>query len=104
MVIEWLKIKVSPELREKFIQKDEEIWTTALSKSPGFLGKQVWINPSQADEVILVIHWANREAWKSVPADLLKETERLFSQAIGEGTAQIIETEEYQVRKFPRPN
>jgi uncharacterized protein (TIGR03792 family) len=104
MVIEWLKFRVSPELREKYIQKDEEIWTAALSKSPGFLGKEVWINPKQQDEVVLVIHWASREAWKSVPADLLEKTDRQFAQAVGAGTYELIEEGEYQVRKFPRPN
>jgi len=101
MVIEWLKFKVSPELRETFIQKDEEIWTTTLSKSSGFLGKEVWINPKKQDEVVLVAHWASREAWKSVSADLLKETDRQFSQALGEDTYKLIEEGEYQVRKFP---
>ncbi|UBF28074.1 TIGR03792 family protein [Kovacikia minuta CCNUW1] len=104
MIIEWLKIKVSPELREKYIQKDEEIWTGTLSKSPGFMGKEVWINPQKADEVVLVIHWANREAWKNFPAAVLEETEQKFSQALGAGTYEIIEEGEYQVRKFPRPN
>jgi uncharacterized protein (TIGR03792 family) len=103
MVIEWLKVKVSPELREKYIQKDEEIWTKALSKYPGFLGKQVWINPKQQDEVVLVIHWESREAWQSVSAKDMEETERTFSKELGEGTYKIVEEGEYQVRKFLQP-
>ena len=102
MVIEWLKIQVASELREQFIQKDEEIWTAALSKYPGFLGKQVWLNPHQPDEVVLVIHWADREAWKSVPAAQLEATEQLFNQQMGEETHRIIEAGEYHVRKFPQ--
>lgn len=31
VVIELLKFKVAPDLQENFIQKDAEIWTTALS-------------------------------------------------------------------------
>lgn len=102
MVIEWLKVRVSPELREKYIQKDEEIWTTALSKYPGFLGKQVWINPKQQDEVVLVIQWQSREAWNRVSAQHMEETERLFSQAMGKAVYSIIEEGEYQIRKFPQ--
>ncbi|MDJ0549362.1 MAG: TIGR03792 family protein, partial [Microcystis sp. M49637_WE12] len=45
MVIEWLEFQVKPEAREKFIQKDQEIWTKFLAKQPGFLGKELWINP-----------------------------------------------------------
>ncbi|MCL6433783.1 MAG: TIGR03792 family protein [Leptolyngbyaceae cyanobacterium HOT.MB2.61] len=104
MVIEWLKIKVSPELREKYIQKDEEIWSTALSRYSGFLGKQVWINPRQQDEVVLVIYWESRDAWNGVSAKHMEETEQRFLKEMGEGTYQIIEEGEYQVRKFPQPS
>lgn len=100
MVIEWLKLRVSPELREKFIQKDAEIWTSMLATYPGFLGKEVWINPETPTEVIIVIRWANREAWESVPSDRLKQIEKQFTQEFGE-EQEIIEAAEYQVRKFP---
>ncbi|MBC7971292.1 MAG: TIGR03792 family protein [Verrucomicrobia bacterium] len=102
MVIEWLKIQVIPELREKYIQKDDEIWTTALSKFPGYLGKQVWIDPKNADKVVLVIQWASREAWKAVPSKDLEATEMEFARQMGKNTYKIIEEGEYQVRKFPQ--
>ncbi|MBW4472512.1 MAG: TIGR03792 family protein [Stenomitos rutilans HA7619-LM2] len=101
MVIEWLKVQVVPELREKYIQKDEEIWTTALSKFPGYLGKQVWIDPNNLDKVVLVIHWASREMWKSIPIKVLEMIEMQFAQQMGQNTYKIIEEGEYQVRKFP---
>jgi uncharacterized protein (TIGR03792 family) len=99
MVIEWLKLRVSPELREKFIQKDAEIWTSMLATYPGFLGKEVWINPETPTEVIIVIRWASREAWESVSSDRLKQVEKQFTQEFGE-QQEIIEAAEYQVRKF----
>ena len=102
MVIEWLKVRVAPELREKYIQKDDEIWTAALSRYPGFLGKQVWIDPKKPDEVTLVIQWESKQAWDSVDAHHMKETEERFNQAVGKDTHAFIETGEYQVRKFPR--
>ncbi|MBW4691077.1 MAG: TIGR03792 family protein [Lyngbya sp. HA4199-MV5] len=102
MVIEWLKIQVVPELREKYIQKDEEIWTTALSKYPGYLGKQVWIDPNNLDKVVLVSYWASREAWKTVPAKDLEAIEARFAQQMGKDTYKIVEEGEYQVRKFPQ--
>lgn len=100
MVIEWLKFKVPAEVREKFIQKDGEIWTPALAKSPGFLGKEVWLNPNASDELVLVIHWQTREAWSAVPSDLLEETDRQFAREMG-AVYPIVEAGEYQVRKFP---
>jgi uncharacterized protein (TIGR03792 family) len=102
MVIEWLKFQVKPELREQFVQKDAEIWTSVLSQYPGFLWKEIWISPEDLAEVVAVIHWENLEAWKSIPADVLEATEAKFTTAMGEGNQRLVETGQYQVRKrFP---
>lgn len=100
MVIEWLKVRVSPDLREKFIQQDAEIWTSMLANYPGFLSKEVWINPETPTEVVLIIRWASLEDWKAVPLDRLVKTEQQFNEAFGD-QHQIIQAAEYQVRKFP---
>ncbi len=102
MVIEWLRFKVDPALRDRFIQVDDAIWTTALAANPGFLGKEVWLSPTQPDAVVLVIRWRSREDWKAVPAKILEKTENAFAQALGKGRYELVETGEYQVRKFPR--
>ena len=101
MVIEFLKFKVTPELREKFIQKDAEIWTTALSGYPGFLSKEVWIDPNAPADVVIVTRWATREQWKSIPNEQLEKIEAQFAQQMGK-TYQMIQSSEYQVRKFPQ--
>jgi uncharacterized protein (TIGR03792 family) len=101
VVIELLKVKIPPQQREKFILKDAEIWTVALAKYPGFLGKEVWINPNNAAEVVFVIHWTTREQWKAIPQADLEAIEQKFTQALG-FAQQIVESEEYQVRKFPQ--
>ncbi|QYO67785.1 TIGR03792 family protein [Leptolyngbya sp. 7M] len=101
MEIEWLKVRVAPELREQYVQKDAEIWTTFLSKYPGFLNKEVWISPDNLAEVILVIHWASLDDWKAIPAVELERVEAQFKQAMG-NTYTIVESARYQVRKqFP---
>lgn len=100
MVIEFLKFKVAPDLRENFIQKDAEIWTAALAKYPGFISKEVWINPNHHTEIILIIRWATREQWKAIPQADLQAIESKFVQAVGK-SHPIVESAEYQVRKFP---
>ncbi|MEB3336764.1 MAG: TIGR03792 family protein [Leptolyngbyaceae bacterium] len=100
MVIEWLKVKVAPEDREQYIQKDAEIWTKALANFPGFLGKEVWINPVEPSEVIMVIRWQSQEQWKAIPADQLQQIEQQFDQQVGV-PYQLTEEGGYQVRKFP---
>ena len=104
MVIEWLKFKVSPQLREQFIETDAQIWTATLAAFPGFLGKEVWIAPNVPQEIILVIRWATRQQWEAIPLSILEETEKKFAQQMGKDSYQMIETGEYQVRKFPISN
>lgn len=101
MEIEWLKVEVQPELREQFVQKDDEIWTAMLSQYPGFLNKEVWISPDNLSEVILVIHWASFEQWQAIPKADLDQTEAQFNTAMGD-TYKIVEVSRYQVRKRTR--
>ncbi|MBU7584084.1 MAG: TIGR03792 family protein [Nostoc sp. TH1S01] len=100
MVIELLKFQVDPNIRETFIQKDAEIWTTALAKYPGFLSKEVWINPNNPSEVTFMIRWATKEQWKAISEADLAAIDSKFAQALG-NNFQMIEMAEYQVRKFP---
>ncbi len=102
MEIEWLKVEVQADLREQFVQKDDEIWTAMLSQYPGFLNKEVWISPDNLSEVILVIHWASFEQWQAIPQADLEQTEAQFNAALGD-TYKIVEVRRYQVRKRTRP-
>ena len=99
MVIEWLKFKVDPHSRETFIQKDAQIWTPVLASYSGFLGKEVWIDPQAVGEVILIIRWKTRQQWKAIPQDVLAATEQKFAEQVGD-QYQMIESSEYQIRKF----
>lgn len=100
MVIEWLKFRVTPAQREKFIREDDKIWTPVLANCPGFLGKEVWIDPNRLEEVVVIVRWDLKEQWKAVPQKLLDETEQKMQQAMSEGY-ELVEAGEYQVRKFP---
>jgi uncharacterized protein (TIGR03792 family) len=98
MNVEWLRIKVAPEYREKFIQKDEEIWTTFLSQSPGFLKKEVWISPDDKSEVIVAIYWTAQAQQQPIPQAKLDAVEQKFLAALGV-PFQLLESRAYQVRK-----
>ena len=101
MVIEWLNFWVEPELREKFITEDQQIWTPALATQDGFLGKEIWLNPESSDRLFLVIRWQTKQQWNAVPRELLDQTEAKFSQAMGNDNYKLLDVDEYQVRKFP---
>ncbi|WP_206816951.1 TIGR03792 family protein [Chroococcus sp. FPU101] len=101
MVIEWLKFTIDAKNREKFLQKDAEIWTETLSQYSGYLGKEIWINPNHESELIFIIRWRTREDWKTIPQSVLEETEQKFAEALEGIFYKMIESSEYQVRKFP---
>jgi uncharacterized protein (TIGR03792 family) len=100
MVIEWLSVAVQADLREQFVQKDEEIWTPVLARYPGFLGKEVWISPDDLSNVVLAIRWNSFEDWQAVPKDILEETEAQFREALGAETYRIKDSKRFQVRKY----
>lgn len=100
MVIEWLKFEVASEAKQKFIEADDQIWSQFLSNYPGYMGKEIWVNPFVETEVIVVVHWESREQWKSVPEAVVEETEAKFAEAVGKDNYQMLESKEYQVRKF----
>lgn len=96
MVIELLKFKLAPEHREQFIQLDADIWTPALSQYPGFISKQVWINPNDATEITMVITWSERDLWKSIPLLDLNIITYQFDQMC-DFEHKMIESSEYEV-------
>ena len=103
MVIEWLTFVVDADSREKFIQKDEAVWTANLATYPGFVGKEVWIEPNAPDKVIFTIRWQTREQWKSIPMEDLAAIEREFAAVMQKMNInyKMTESKEFQIRKFP---
>lgn len=96
MVIEWrLQFKVPPDKWEAFIRRDEEVWTEGLKQFPGFVGKEIWVDPEK-EEVIGVIRWETREQWKSIPQSELERLDR----KMGDLKMSLVNSCEYQVRKF----
>ena len=103
-MIEWLKFKVPEQLRETFIQKEAEIWTPVVANSPGFVSKEIWINPSETTELIITIRWSDRHLQAGIPSDVVERTEAEFYRQM-DGNYQLVESGEYQVRKVARsPN
>lgn len=100
MVIEWLKFRMASENRERYVQLDTDIWTAALQGYPGFVSKEIWIDPSDAEVVICVIRWSSREQWKSISETELTQVTQAFDEALG-FPYEMVESKEFQVRRFP---
>jgi uncharacterized protein (TIGR03792 family) len=101
MVIEWLKFHVPPTLQIHFLEQDLAHWTQALSTQPGFVSKEVWLNPVQTDEIMLVIRWRTRQQWKAICPNFLAQIEANFCQAVGADNYCMVEVGEYEIHKLP---
>ncbi len=77
MIVEELRFAVHESVRQRFLQRDHEVWTTFLVTCVGFIDKQVWI--AEADGVVVMqIWWDSRSAWKSIDSDTVERVEALM--------------------------
>jgi uncharacterized protein (TIGR03792 family) len=74
--VEVLCFQVPPGGQQAFIEQDERIWSRTLAQCPGFLRKEVWLDPDNAERITLVIYWASREDWQAFPQDCMEELDR----------------------------
>ncbi len=84
MVIEWLQIRVPVADHARYVTADAAIWSAALARNDGYLGKEVWSHPQTPDILHLVIRWSSRAAWHAVPPDLLAATDAAFVAIMGQ--------------------
>lgn len=94
MVVEWIRVRVAPGARDRFVEVDTEVWTPGLSRETGFLGKEVWLGADETD-LVLVIRWRGEEEWRAIEPARLEELERRFRERLGE-PFQVVETRVYQ--------
>jgi uncharacterized protein (TIGR03792 family) len=67
-VIEHLRLKVSADARDVWLEAEQASWEPWLQRQPGFLGRDLLWDPEQ-EEGILLIHWASREEWLAIPRE-----------------------------------
>lgn len=88
--IEQLVFRMKPELVEKWIETDYEIWTKGLAEWPGFAGKEIWVSRDRPGEVTAVVYWTDYALWKAIDSQWLAETEKQFAERFGAGNAELI--------------
>lgn len=76
-VVEHLRLRVPSEARGAWIQAELESWDPWLRQQHGFLGREIlW--DSELQEGILMIHWADRQAWKAIPEHQVLAIQKTF--------------------------
>lgn len=83
MIIEYLRFAVPVAAQAGFIAHDAAIWTPALATSPGFMGKEVWRERDDANQIGLIIRWRAQADWDAMDAGVLAATQAAFVAALG---------------------
>ena len=97
MYIEYLRFQIKPGFKERFLQLDKELWTSYLSQNPGFHKKEVWLNPEDPTDLIIIVWWSDREQWKSITPEQVRAIDQKFEEAIGPGNSKLVEGREYHL-------
>lgn len=96
MLIEQKRIRVRPDLLDRFLALDAEVWTASLAREPGFLGKESWVTADNPDEVVLVVRWQSRGHWQGVSRERQDDLTRAFARELPAGWEEL-ETRVYEV-------
>ncbi len=65
-VIEHLRVRVQADARAAWLHAEAHSWDPWLRRQPGYLGRDLhW--DAEREEGVLLIRWASREQWKSIP-------------------------------------
>ena len=77
VVVEHLRLKVPHALREHWIEVERESWEPWLEKQSGFLGRDLFWDPS-TEEGTLLIRWSSRKEWKSISTSQVAAVQNRF--------------------------
>ena len=65
IAVEEIRVMVSPDWVDRWVELDDEVWTSRLKVSEGFLGKEIWISRDVPGEINVVIYWADYDIWQA---------------------------------------
>ena len=87
VVVEHLRIKVPADGRQAWLEAEQGSWEPWLQKQDGFLGRELlW--DSAREEGTLLIRWASREQWKTIPEAEVEAVQERFEELAREATGQ----------------
>ncbi len=78
-IVEYLRISVSNGDRKAWLIAEQESWAPWLEKQKGFLGRKLFWD-REKEEAILLISWASRADWKSIPQEEIDSVQEVFVQ------------------------
>ena len=81
MVIEELRLKVSADVKEVWLNAEKEIWEPWLSSKDGFLGRQLFWD-KEKEEALILVNWESKKLWKSIPMSEVNIIQEKFEDKV----------------------
>ena len=100
LAIEEHIFQVNPDLLDKWFDLENEMWTKPLSKMPGFVSKEIWINSNVPGEVTVITFWSDIKLWKNIDLNWLIENEKKFMDLIGEDNVRMVRAGHEENQRF----
>ena len=78
-IIEYLRLQVPHKDRNAWLIAEQKSWEPWLKEQKGFLGRQLlW--DAETEEAILLISWASRSDWKTIPQEEIDHVQKTFEE------------------------
>ena len=87
IVIEHLRLHVSDQERQAWLEAEKGSWEKWLKEKKGFLGRKLFWDPER-EEATLMISWATRNEWKSIPQEEIDAVQKHFEELARQGTGR----------------
>ncbi len=87
-VYELLRLHVPQETRQVWLNAERGSWEPWLAQQSGFLGRELFWD-QKSEEAMLLIGWASRAQWKSIPSSEIEEVQERFEKLARDGTGQL---------------
>ncbi len=81
IVIEELRLKVSSEFKEVWLNAEKKIWEPWLSSQDGFLGRQIFWD-KEREVALILVNWKNKKLWKSISKKEVNELQEKFEENV----------------------
>ena len=81
IVIEELRLKVSSDFKEVWLNSEKKIWEPWLFSQDGFLGRQIFWD-KEKEEALILVNWKNKKLWKSIPIKEVNEVQEKFEENV----------------------
>ena len=81
MIIEELRLKVSPQFKKVWLKAEKEIWEPWLSSQEGFLGRQLFWDKDK-EEALILVNWKSKKFWKNIPISEVNVIQERFEDNV----------------------